>query len=190
MKTRHFLAMSLLALLVLAPAATAGQQPERNNGADYRIGSGDVLEIAVWNNTALSRTVPVRPDGKISLPVLQDVQAAGYTPMELRNILSKKLTAYVANPEVSVIVREVHSFAVSVLGEVKTPGRYELKGRPTVLDALALAGPFSDFAARSRIVIIRNEEGKSKQIPFNYNKAVSGGNENVFLRPGDVIVVP
>ncbi|MBI4609192.1 MAG: polysaccharide biosynthesis/export family protein [Candidatus Rokubacteria bacterium] len=193
MTTRARLGALLVILAVGGPGLVSAQQPGKaQEPGEFRIGPGDVLEISVWNNAALSRTVPVRPDGKISLPVLNDVQAAGLTTVELRNILKKSLAAYVAAPEVSVIVREVHSFAVSVVGEVKTPGRYELTTRSTVLDALAIAGPFSDFAARSRIVILRNEGGKTKRIPFNYNKAVlaDGQQENFFLRPGDVIVVP
>ena len=98
---------------------------------DYVIGPSDVIEIAVWNNEAVSRTVPVRPDGKISLQLINDVQAAGMTPMQLRESLSQALASYVQNPEVSVIVREVHSFKVSVMGEVKEPGRFDLTGRVT-----------------------------------------------------------
>ncbi|MBI4609191.1 MAG: polysaccharide biosynthesis/export family protein [Candidatus Rokubacteria bacterium] len=160
---------------------------------DYRIGPEDVLDIAVWNNTAVSRTVPVRPDGKISLPLVNDIRAAGLTPMQLRDVLMKKLVEYMPQPEVSVIVREVRSFKVSVLGEVKTPGRYELRSRSTVLDVLAMAGPFSEFAARSRIIILRHDGSSSiKRIPFNYNTAISGhvNGESFFLQPGDIILVP
>src|SRR5437867_1494180 len=103
-----------------APASGQKSEPTHEQG-DYRIGPEDVLDIAVWNNTAISRTVPVRPDGKISLPLLNDVQAAGLTPMQLRDVLIKKLAEYIPAPEVSVIVREVHSIKVSVIGEVKRP---------------------------------------------------------------------
>lgn len=159
---------------------------------DYRIGPEDVLDISVWNNTAISRTVPVRPDGKISLPLVNDVQAAGLTPTQLRSVLLKKLAEYVPSPEVSVIVREVHSFKVSVIGEVKKTGRHELKGRATVLDILAMAEGFGEFAGRGRIVVLRPEGKTMRQIPFNYNKIVSsnGALENFFLQPGDIIVVP
>ncbi len=159
---------------------------------DYRIGPEDVLDISVWNNAAISRTVPVRPDGKISLPLVNDVQAAGLTPTQLRTILLKKLAEYVPSPEVSVIVREVHSFKVSVIGEVKKPGRHELKGRASVLDILAMAEGFGEFAGRSRIVVLRPEGKSMRQIPFNYNKVVSnnGALENFYLQPGDIIVVP
>src|SRR3989441_1216166 len=120
-----------------APPPGPGSKPSPEQ-MDYRIGPEDLLDIAVWNNASISRTVPVRPDGKISLPLLNDVQAAGLTPIQLREILIKKLAEYTPTPEVSVIIREVHSFKVSVIGEVKRPGRHELKSRATVLDALAM----------------------------------------------------
>lgn len=159
---------------------------------EYRIGPEDLLQISVWKNEALSQTVPVRPDGRISLPLLDDVHAAGLTPMQLREVLVRKLAEYIPTPEVSVIVREVHSFKVSVLGEVKTPGRYDLKSRATVLDALALAGGFTEFASRTRIAILRPDGTAMKRIPFNYNKVISadGEAENIFLQPGDIVLVP
>jgi len=177
-----------------APAEESGSRPASEQG-DYRIGPEDVLDIAVWNNTAISRTVPVRPDGKISLPLLNDVQAAGLTPMQLRDVLIKKLAEYTPTPEVSVIIREVHSFKVSVIGEVKKPGRHELKNRATVLDALAMAEGLGECASRGRIVILRQEGNTLKRIPFNYNKVVSanganGEMENFLLQPGDIVVVP
>jgi len=177
-----------------APAEESGSSPTPEQG-DYRIGPEDVLDIAVWNNTAISRTVPVRPDGKISLPLLNDVQAAGLTPMQLREVLIKKLAEYTPTPEVSVIIREVHSFKVSVIGEVKRPGRHELKSRATVLDALAMAEGLGEFASRGRIVILRPDGNTLKRIPFNYNKVVSanganGDLENFLLQPGDIVVVP
>jgi polysaccharide export outer membrane protein len=173
-----------------SPAAEATEGPGQH---EYVIGPADVLEIAVWNNTLISRTVPVRPDGKISLPVLNDVQAAGLTPMQLQSFLSKALAAYIQTPEVSVIVREVHSFQVSVIGQVKTPGRYELTSRITVLDALAMAGGLSEYADRGRIIILRREGANTKQIPFAYDKLTPGngskGQENFFVRPDDIILV-
>src|SRR5713226_7972499 len=174
-----------------APAAGPRSEPTHEQG-HYRIGPEDVLDIAVWNNASISRTVPVRPDGKISLPLLNDVQAAGLTPMQLRDVLIKKLAEYMPTPEVSVIIREVHSFKVSVIGEVKTPGRHELKSGATVLDVLAMAGGLGEFAARGRIVILRPDGNTLKRIPFNYNKVVSadGELENFMLQPGDIIVVP
>src|SRR6185295_17867294 len=122
---------------------------------DYRLGPDDLLYIAVWKNETLSREVPIRPDGMISLPLLNDVQAQGLTPMELRDVLTRRFSEFIPSPEVSVIVKEVHSPKASVLGEVVHPGRYDLKGRTTVLDILALAGGLTEFASRSRIVVLR-----------------------------------
>ncbi|HET9845128.1 MAG TPA: polysaccharide biosynthesis/export family protein [Nitrospira sp.] len=170
-----------------------GHAPARTHGvSEYRIGPEDVLNISVWNNSAISRTVPVRPDGKISLPLINDVHAAGLTPNQLRMVLMKKLADYVPSPEVSVIVEEVHSFKVSVIGEVKKTGRHELKGGATVLDVLALGEGFGDFASRARIVVLRPEGKTMRQIPFNYNKVISsdGVLENFLLQPGDIVVVP
>ena len=161
--------------------------------SDYRIGPEDVLQISVWKNEALSRTVPVRPDGKITLPLLNDVEAAGYTPMEFRDVLVAKLTEYMPSPEVSVIVTEPRSFKVSVIGEVGKAGRYELRSRTTVLDLLAMVGGLNQFASRSKIYVLRQtDKGQQTRIPFNYNKALnaSGEQENFFLQPGDIIVVP
>src|SRR2546426_5530336 len=199
---RHF-RMAFFATLVMLPLTTpgpgsaaapteeSGSRPTSEQG-DYRIGPEDVLDIAVWNNTAISRTVPVRPDGKISLPLLNDIQAAGLTPMQVRDALIHKLKEYMPTPEVSVIVKEVHSFKVSVVGEVKKPGRHELKSQATVLDVLALAEGFGDFAARGKIVVLRPAGETVTHIPFNYNKVLSnnGTMENFFLQPGDIIVIP
>jgi len=177
---------------ILAQEPAAPPPGATTPAGDYRIGPEDLLDIAVWNNTAISRAVPVRPDGKISLPLLNDVQAAGLTPMQLRDVLVKKLADYMPTPEVSVIVKEVHSFKVSVLGEVKKPGQYELKSQSTVLDVIALAGGFTEFASRSRIVILRQSGATVKRVPFNYNNAISpdARPEDLFVHPGDVVVVP
>jgi polysaccharide export outer membrane protein len=189
-------AFSLLVALGGAPAVHAqAAKPAGDSAVDpaeYRIGPEDVLQISVWKNEALSRTLPVRPDGRITLPLLNDVQAAGHTPMEFRDVLVKKLEEYIASPEVSVIVIEPRSFKVSVLGEVAKPGRYELKSRATVLDVLALAGGLNQFASRRGIVVLRPNGAETKRIPFNYNKAISPGSEQeiFYLLPGDVIVVP
>jgi polysaccharide export outer membrane protein len=166
-----------------------------NGGVDpeeYRIGPEDALQVFVWKNETLSRAVAVRPDGKISLPLLGDIQAAGHTTVELRDTLVKRYTEFIAAPEISVIVNDVKSIKVSVIGEVPKAGRYELKSRTTVLDVLAIAGGFGQFASRSRIFVLRPETNKMKRIPFNYNKAVSEGGEqeNFYLQPNDIVVVP
>jgi polysaccharide export outer membrane protein len=157
----------------------------------YQIGPEDVLDISVWKNPELSKTMPVRPDGKVSLPLVNDIQAAGLTPSDLRDQLTARLAEFVPAPEVSVIVREVHSRKVAVVGAVKTPGRYELKSPMTVLEVIALAQGLTDFATRDRIVILRQEGGTTTRIPFNYRKIADGSpQENFFVRPGDIVVVP
>jgi polysaccharide export outer membrane protein len=159
--------------------------------ADYQIGPEDVLDISVWKNPELSRKVPVRPDGKVSLPLVNDIQAAGLTPSELREQLAKKLAEFVPTPEVAVIVAEVQSLRVSVVGAVKTPGRFMLKSPATVLECIALAQGLTEFANRDKIVVLRQEGSTAKRIPFNYSKvAGSSDQENFFVKPGDIIVVP
>jgi len=185
-----------LALFVLSGTSTrvpaAASRYETPVDPGYRIGPEDVLQVSVWNNEAMSRTAPIRPDGKISLPLLNDVDAAGLTPMELRERLMQRLAEYMPHPKVSVVVTEVRSFKVSIIGEIKTPGRYEFKSRTTVLDALAQAGAFTNFASPSRIYVLRPNGSGIQQIPFNYKRVIAtrGGNENFFLEPGDIIVVP
>jgi len=157
----------------------------------YKIGPEDTLAVSVWKNEAMSRVVLVRPDGMISLPLLDDVAAAGLTPMQLRDVLAARLAEYLPSPVVSVIVNDVHSFKVSVIGEVPRPGRYELKSRTTVLDMLALAGGFNQFASRSKVVVLRTEGTDRNRLLFNYSKAVSGSDEeNFYVQPNDIVVVP
>ena len=174
-----------------APAENKVESAILSNANDYKIGPEDLLDISVWKNPELSRTVPVRPDGKVSLPLVNDIQAAGLTPTALRQQLIDRLSEFIPAPEVAVIVREVHSMKVAVVGSVKTPGRYELKSAATVLEMIALAQGFTDFAARDRIVILRQENGESKRIPFNYRKVAAGDEQaNLIVLPGDIIVVP
>jgi len=195
-----FLVVGVLLVSALIAAEPAHAQAPVVNGSHrdasrsaapetYRIGPEDVLQISVWKNEAMSRAVPVRPDGKISLPLVDDVQAAGLTALELRELLAEKLAEYIPSPQVSVIVSDVRSFKVSVMGEVARPGRFELKSWTTVLDVLALAGGFTQFAAPSRIVILHPEGTTVKRIPFNYNK-LPGEQENFYLMNGDIVLVP
>ena len=197
MTTRLVYAVAIVAAVIMTGKAWA-EDPAPSNGhpapvfGEYRIGPEDALQIVVWKNDAMSRTVPVRPDGMISLPLLNDVKAAGLTPMELRDLLVKKLTEYMPAPEVSVILTDVRSFKVSVIGEVVRPARYDLKSWTTVLDVLALAGGFNQFATRTRIIILRPNGKAMTRIPFNYNKVIAAGgeHENVYLQNGDIILVP
>jgi polysaccharide export outer membrane protein len=179
------------AAVAAKPAANNLESAILNNANDYKIGPEDLLDISVWKNPELSRTVPVRPDGKVSLPLVNDIQAAGLTPTALRQQLIDRLAEFIPAPEVAVIVREVHSMKVAVVGSVKTPGRYELKSAATVLEMIALAQGFTDFAARDRVVVLRQENGETKRIPFNYRKVAAGDEQaNLVVQPGDIIVVP
>lgn len=193
---RVIFAALIVSLTVWAPrAGDAFRDQPTSNGVvqgNYRIGFDDVLDIVVWNNAELSRVVPVRPDGMISLPLLNDVPAAGLTTMEVRGLLVSRLAEFMATPEVSVIVKEVRSSKVTVIGEVKTPGRYEIKGRSTVMDILAAAGPFTNFAALNRIFVLRGSGSETQRLSFDYKEAVSrrGKQDNFALEPGDIIVVP
>jgi len=174
-----------------APAARAADAVViPPDDGDYKIGAEDVLDISVWKNPELSRTVPVRPDGKVSLPLVNDIQAAGLTPSRLRQELTRRLSEYVPSPEVAVIVREVHSAKVSVVGQVRNPGRYEVRSAATVLELIALAQGFTDFASRDRIVVLR-QNATPARITFNYRKITDGTEQDNFLvQPGDIIVVP
>jgi polysaccharide biosynthesis/export protein len=189
-------ALIALSALLVSYADTGEAQREKAGPGDvpagYRIGPEDILQISVFSNDALTRTVPVRPDGMISLPLLNDVKAAGLTPMELRDSLMKKFVEFVPSPEVAVIVTEVRSFMISIIGQVMKPGRYDLKSSATIVDALAMAGGFKEFAGRSKVVVVRNEAGGPKRIAFDYDKMSAPKNpqENFALRPGDIVMVP
>lgn len=187
----------LLLLLITTSLQAAGNGSPAAVDA-YRIGPEDVLEIVVWKNEEVSRKVPVRPDGMISLPLVNDVQAAGLTPMALRDVLIERLQAYIQLPEVSVIVSEVNSPRVSVLGETAKVGRYVLRSRTTVLDLIAQVGGLSEFAKTSKITILRQQGDTVKRLHFNYKKALAvngngdanGDVENITLEPGDIILIP
>jgi polysaccharide export outer membrane protein len=172
-----------------ATATSAQTGPE---DAGYKIGPQDVLIIDVWKEEGLTRTVPVRPDGKITLPLLNDIQAVGLTPMELAGIISEQLKKYVTNPQVTVSVTEINSRRIYVNGEVLKAGAYALLPHMTVLQALSTSGGFTQFARVKSIYVLRTDHGKQTKILFNYKEAVNGKNpeQNIELLPGDVIVVP
>lgn len=159
---------------------------------EYRIGPGDVLHISVWKDKDLSETATVRPDGVISFPLINDIRAAGLTPMKLRDDIQVRLKQYLTAPDVAVVVQAVHSYAVSVLGQVNKPGRYELEGPVTVLDVLAKAGGLTAFASPSKIVIVRRDENGMKRIAFDYERVLSAENAqtNFRIRPNDIVMVP
>jgi polysaccharide export outer membrane protein len=160
--------------------------------AAYKIGPQDALRIDVWKEPDISRTVPVRPDGKISLPLLNDVQAAGLTATELAGVLTEGLKKFINNPQVTVGVTEINSRQVYVTGEVKRPGTLPLLTNLTVLQALSSMGGFTQFAKVKNIYVLRTIDGKQQKLPFNYKEVLNGHNpvQNILLQPGDVIVVP
>jgi len=160
--------------------------------AEYKIGPQDVVRIDVWKEPDISRTIPVRPDGKISLPLLNDVQAAGLTAMQLASSLHDGLSKYLNNPQVTVTVTEINSRRVYITGEVSRAGAIPLLPNMTVLQALSSAGGFTQFAKLKNIYVLRNENGKQMKHSFNYKEVVKGNlqEQNILLQPGDVIVVP
>jgi polysaccharide export outer membrane protein len=159
----------------------------------FVIGAGDVLSINVWKEPDLSKTIPVRSDGKISLPLAGEVQAAGRTPLKLEQDIAEKLKNYISEPDVTVIVQQIISQKFNILGQVVKPGSYLLTSAATVLDAIAIAGGFRDFAKKKSIYVLRqNADGTQARLPFNYTEVIKGKNlqQNVKLQPGDTIVVP
>lgn len=156
----------------------------------YIIGVEDELQVSVWREPELSTTVVVRPDGMITLPLINDVKAVGLKTEELQNLLMDKFKNFVNEPQVTVIVRAIHSRKVYLVGEVGHQGTYALNGDMTALELLAAAGGVGTFAKADAIYILREQNGKKIRIPFHYKKAVAGKSENVTLQPGDVVVVP
>jgi polysaccharide export outer membrane protein len=177
-----------------APAATDNQPMPKSATTDpeYIIGLGDVLSINVWKEAEVSSSVPVRPDGKISLPLVNDIQAAGLTPMQLGQEIHDKLQKYIEQPQVTVVVTAVNSRMVYLVGEVARAGSFALLPNMTVLQALSAAGGLSPFADSKSIYVLRNENNKPRRIPFNYKEALKGEHpeQNIELKPGDTIVVP
>lgn len=170
-------------------AAAPAKPPE--NSPDYVIGADDTLHISVWKEPDLSETLPVRPDGKISMPLLNDVTAAGLTPLELKDSITEKLKKYISDPRVTVVVTAMNSRRVFVTGEVNHSGPISLLPHMTVLQALAQAG-FTQFANPKAIYLLRTQDGKPEKLPFNYKDVVKGNHpeQNIELKPGDTIVVP
>ena len=198
--------LALWAALVLAIAAvpTRAQDTKQQSTTEakakapatadpnYVIGPQDVLDIDVWKEPELTRSVPVRPDGKISLALLNDVQAAGLTPTQLSEEITTKLKKFMTDPQVTVIVTQINSQRVYILGEMTRPGAYPLLPGMTVLQALSSAGGFTIFANSKKIYVLRSEGGKQEKLPFNYKEVVKGKNadQNIVLKAGDQIVVP
>jgi polysaccharide export outer membrane protein len=216
MKAHRILAVVMLLLIITsgvlaqsdsaappqAPAAgadskSAGDKPEGAPAAhsdnSYVIGANDVLAISVWKEPDISRSLPVRSDGKISLPLIGELQAGGQTPRQLEQEITKRLQSYISEPEVTVIVTDSKSQKVNILGMVVRPGEYLLTSSTTVLDAIAMAGGFKDFAKQKSIYVLRQgPNGAQTRIPFNYKDVIKGKNpeQNVRLQAGDAVVVP
>ncbi|MGB9074398.1 MAG: polysaccharide biosynthesis/export family protein [Terriglobales bacterium] len=174
-------------------AQAEGANAQAAAGRDYIIGNGDLLAINVWKEAEISRVVPVRPDGKISLPLIGELQASGRTPRQLQEEIAKKLKDYVAEPEVNVIVQEIKSQKFNVLGMVMHPGSYTLTKPMTVIDAIAMAGGFRDFAKQKDVYVLRRDVGgKQNRLPFNYKDVIKGRSpeQNVELQSDDTVVVP
>src|SRR5580698_2645987 len=174
-----------------ANKADVGEAKAGANLSDYVLGSDDQLHITVWKETDFTVTLPVRPDGKISLPLINDIQAAGLTPMQLRVSITEKLKKYIADPRVTVVVTAMNSRRVFVSGEVLHTGAMPLLPNMTMLQALAAAG-FTQFANLKGIYVLRMENGKQVKLPFNYRQVIKGNHpeENIMLKPGDTVVVP
>lgn len=171
-----------------SPTGTTGRTapPPAPVPADYRLVPGDKLRIEVYKDPQLSQSLQVRPDGKITLPLAGDIAAAGFTPLELRDAIAKSLTTYINNPTVTVIVVETEPPVVYVMGEVNNPGPYPIRGQVSVIQALAMAGGFRDFANTKNINIRRGTE----LLKFNYKDAVKGEAKAMLVQPGDTIIVP
>ena len=176
-------------------AAKSGLASSRNAGPvlaplGYRIGVDDELAIAVWHEPEFSQAVVVRPDGMITLPLLNDIQVAGLTPEEMQVLLTEKLKAVVNEPQVTVSVKAIKSRKAFVVGNIAKQGAYPLTGRLTVLELIVEAGGLTPFAKGKAIYVLRKENGKETRLPFNYKKALSGKGSNPELLPGDIVVVP
>jgi polysaccharide export outer membrane protein len=158
----------------------------------YVIGPEDVLHIHVWKEEALTRTIPVRMDGKISLPLIQEIKAAGLTPLQLKEVLTTRFKEFIENPIVSVTVMEANSCKVYIMGQVRNPGVYRLRSETTVVQIIPLAGGFTEWANQKKILIVRKEDGREKRITVNYKKIMGGKDpgSNVILKAGDTIIVP
>lgn len=195
----------LLWALVVSADSVAAQAPSGGSGGggaasvapaalapDYRIGPEDVLNVVFWRDTELSAEVMVRPDGKISLPLLNDVQAAGYTPDELRQNLMEAAKKFIEEPNASVVVKTVNSRKVFITGMISKPSAYPLVGSMNVLQLIALAGGLQEYADKDKIQIVRVSNGKTDYFKFNYSEVMRQKNvqQNIDLRPGDTVVVP
>jgi polysaccharide biosynthesis/export protein len=195
---KYAVACALLAAAVLtgeasqAPAGGGGGKSGVHAPPGYVIGPLDVLEILFWRDKDLSAEVVVRPDGRISLPLLNEVEAGGLTPEQLRFRVLENAKRFVEDPTATVIVKQINSRNVFIMGEVQKPGTYPLGGPTSVLQLIAVAGGLSEFAARDEIVVLRTVEGETERHRVNYNAVLKGNDlkQNLQLQPGDTVVIP
>jgi polysaccharide export outer membrane protein len=179
--------------LVTEGSVSTASPPSKPHDDTFVIGNDDVLAVNVWKEPDISRSIPVRSDGRISLPLVGEVQAAGQTPLKLEAEIATRLKNYISEPEVTVMVQQINSQKFNVLGQVVHPGSFVLTNSPTVLDAIALAGGFRDFAKQKSIYVLRQDpDGTHKRLSFNYKEVIKGVNpsQNVKLQPRDTVVVP
>jgi polysaccharide biosynthesis/export protein len=170
------------------PKPTTSVRPD-----SYIIGAEDVLAIYVWKEPDMSKSVPVRPDGMISLPLVGEIKAAGYTPVQLQDVIAESMKKLISDPQVTVMVEKVSSLSFNIVGEINHPGYFPLTRRMTVLDAIAMAGGFRDFAKTKKVYVLRTAaNGTQERLPFNYKEVIKGKNpqQNIELQPRDTIVVP
>lgn len=172
------------------PPVAAARPTVASNSTDYKLVVGDKLRVEVYRDQSMSQSLQIRPDGKITLPLVGDVAAAGKTPAALRDSLTTSLKEFITNPVVTVIVVEAMPQTISVIGEVNAPGTHPITAQTTVIEALALAGGFKDFANTKNIIIQRNTPTGVKRMPFNYKDAIKSEGKPMCVEPGDVIIVP
>ncbi len=186
--SRSIFGAACLGVVALFSAPSGAQSV----GADYRMHAGDQLEVSVWKEVDLQRTVIIRPDGKFSFPLTGEVQASGRSPDDIRKDIENRLKAYIPEPVVTVTVTGVNGNGIYVIGQVNKPGAFIMNPQLNVLQALALAGGTTPFAKLDNIIVIRGPGGAQKSVPFRYNQVSEGKNlsENIMLEAGDVVVVP
>jgi len=197
----RFITLVLSLLLISFPALVQSQErkesttPKKTQGEvatdsdTYIIGPEDVVYIHVWKEESLSKTVPVRMDGKISLPLVDDIQAADLTPLQLKEVLANKLKNVIDNPTVSVTVIEANSFKIYVSGQVKNPGVVRLRAETSFVQLMTMVGGFTDWADQKKILIIRKEKGADKRITVNYKKIIDGKEPDIIIKRGDMVIV-
>lgn len=194
----------LIFLLMLMPVSVLSQQNQVKDAAStakvlgevdadsdsYIIGPEDILNIYVWREESLTKTIPVRMDGKISLPLVDDVQASGLTPLQLKEILALKLKNFIENPNVSVTVIEANSFKIYVSGQVRNPGVFKLRSETSFLQLMTMSGGFTDWADQKNILIIRKEKDAATRINVNYKKIIEGEAPDFAIKRGDTVIIP